>query len=97
MSDQEHTKIDSLIKKFDQHAEYTREELSQIKRGIYGDPANKVPGLMDRQIEDERRLKLIEEQLKAERIRKNTLLWVGGIVWGLLSALFTAIYKTLFG
>ena len=83
MTDQQQTKlmVQNLINKFDEHCEYTKKELGEIKRGVYGDPANKVLGLIDRQEIDERRLALLEEERKREQLQKKTILWVIGIIF----------------
>lgn len=95
MTDQEQTKLDALIKKFDEHCEYTKKELSEIKRGVYGDPANKVLGLIDRQEIDERRLHILEEDKKQEKVQKKTILWVVGILFTALQAIGIAVWEFL--
>lgn len=67
MSHEENSKIDALLQKFDSHARETKEELSTIKRGIYGDPLNKVPGLIDTDKDQDRRIKELEEQRKKQK------------------------------
>lgn len=95
MSDQEQTKlmIQNLVTKFDQHCEYVKKELDDIKRGVHGDPANKVPGLIDRQLEDERRIKDIEDKMKEDAVKKKTAMWIVGILWAGLQAIGILLYE----
>lgn len=96
MSEQEKDKLDYLVQKFDEHSSHVREELATIKRGVYGDPDNKVPGLMDRQLEDERRIKVIEDERKAEAVKKKTILWIGGSIVAAFQTLLAALYHLFF-
>jgi hypothetical protein len=95
MTDQQQTKlmVQNLINKFDEHCEYTKKELGEIKRGVYGDPANKVLGLIDRQEIDERRLALLEEERKREQLQKKTILWVIGIIFTAVQAVGIAVWE----
>ena len=95
MNDQEQTKlmVQNLVQKFDEHCSYVKTELATIKRGVYGDPDNKVPGLMDRQVEDERRITALEEEQKKQRIQKKTAMWVLGIVATAVQAVGITIYE----
>lgn len=97
MSDQEQTKemIQKLVNKFDEHCEYTKKELGEIKRGVYGDPANKVLGLIDRQEIDERRLSILEQDKKQEQTQKKTILWVIGILFTAVQAVGIAVWEFL--
>lgn len=97
MTDQEQTKlmIQNLVNKFDEHCEYTKKELAEIKRGVYGDPANKVLGLIDRQTLDEKRLTLLEEEKKKEQLQKKTILWVVGILFTTVQAIGIAVWEFL--
>lgn len=97
MSDHEQTKemIQKLVNKFDEHCEYTKKELGEIKRGVYGDPANKVLGLIDRQEIDERRLRILEEEKQQERVQKKTILWVVGILFTAIQAVGIAVWEFL--
>jgi hypothetical protein len=85
--------VQNLINKFDEHCEYTKKELGEIKRGVYGDPANKVLGLIDRQEIDERRLALLEEERKREQLQKKTILWVIGIIFTAVQAVGIAVWE----
>ncbi len=77
MSADERNKIDVLIEKFDRHAKQTAEDLETVKRGIYGDKANKVMGLLDRQDLDEKRIGKLEEN------QKKAVWWGSGLFVGL--------------
>lgn len=95
MSDQEQTKLmlERIAAKLDEHCEYTKAELSTIRRGVYGDPENKVPGLMDRQLEDEKRIGELESHNKKEDLQKKTILWVVGIVFTVIQAVGIAVWE----
>jgi hypothetical protein len=58
MSDSEKSQLQQVLKKLDDLAE----ETAIIKRGLYGDPKNKVRGLIDRQDQDEERITKIENR-----------------------------------
>lgn len=98
MSDQEQTKlmIQNLVNKFDEHCEYTKKELGEIKRGVYGDPANKVIGLIDRQEIDEKRLSSIEEERKKEKQLRKILITVGTVIFAALQGIAVFIYEVFF-
>ena len=98
MSDQEQTKLmlQRIASKLDEHCEYTKTELSTIKRGGYGDPHNKVPGLMDRQMEDEKRIKALEEAKKQEDQKRKIIIGIGTAVIAALQAIGVIIYELLF-
>lgn len=98
MTDQEQTKmmLQRIATKLDEHCEYTKTELSTIKRGVYGDPDNKVPGLMDRQLEDERRIKALEESKKQEDQKRKILIGIGTAVVAVLQAIGVIIYELFF-
>lgn len=93
MSDQENIKITYLIKAFEEHSKFVKEELATIKRGVYGDPENKVSGLMERQLEDERRISDLEEYNKKEQLQKKTILWVIGVMFTALQAAGIAVWE----
>jgi hypothetical protein len=88
--------VQTLVKKFDEHCEYTKKELGEIKRGVYGDPANKVPGLIDRQLNDERRLNNIEEERKKEKQTKKIIIAVGTFIFAILQGIAVFIYEVFF-
>ena len=54
-------------------------EVKTIKRGLYGDPENEVPGLIARQVQDEKRLDILEAVYKNNDFKKN---WFVGILIG---------------
>jgi hypothetical protein len=54
--------VHELAKQIEAFAKDTREDLALIKRGVYGDPHNKVKGLLERQDKDERRIDKIERR-----------------------------------
>lgn len=58
MSEPEKAKLDVLLVKMDE----MMIELDTIKRGLYGDQKNKVPGLLERQDRDEQRISSIENK-----------------------------------
>lgn len=49
-------KIDAILKL----CETQGKNIDRINRGLYGDPDNKLPGLIDRQISDEDRIRRLE-------------------------------------
>lgn len=61
-----------------------RDEVQEIRRGLYGDPVNKVRGLVQRQEEDEVRIDKLEE------FRKR-IIWVWGIVVTAVVALWELV------
>lgn len=81
--------VDILIKKFDEFAKETKQELGTIKRGVYGDEANGVKGLIERQNEDEERMD------KMERRQYKIGVWLGIIVIG-LDAIWNIVKGKLF-
>jgi|ERR1044072_3845414 hypothetical protein len=64
------------------------EDMDELKRGLYGDPKNKVPGLIDRQTKT-------EEDVKKIKTRNARVTWYAA---GFVGALNGAIYfiKELF-
>lgn len=75
--------VDVLIKKFDEFAKETRHELETIKRGIYGDPKNKVLGLIERQDNDEQRMDESDKRMtKIENKQYKIGLLLAGILMG---------------
>lgn len=69
MSERDDSQLNYLVTKFDEHAKHVNEELSIIKRGVYGESANKVPGLMDRQTSTETKVAALEKV-------KDKLVWI---------------------
>lgn len=49
-------KIDCILKLCEKQGK----DIERINRGLYGDPDNKLPGLIDRQISDEGRIQKLE-------------------------------------
>lgn len=64
--------------KFDTFARDMREDMATLKRGVYGDPANKVKGLLERQDADEKRMNGIDGKL--EKVDRK--LWRIGVMMG---------------
>lgn len=63
-------------------------EVGSIKRGVYGDSVNGVRGLIQRQDEDEKRIRQLEQDTKEIKASvkgfRNKLIWTGaGFVAGL--------------
>lgn len=77
MSGDESNKLDKLIGM----VETLSDEVSTVKRGVYGDAANKVPGLIDTDREQHKRIKSLEET------RKKALWFAGGGI-GVLEGLW---------
>jgi hypothetical protein len=82
-----------LFEKFSQHAEETKRDLASIKEdmedvklGIYGNEKNKVLGLLDRQIKDEERIE------KLETFRKKAM-WIGTGFVAALQAIGIAVWE----
>lgn len=74
MTQSERQHIDS---RFDQLADYMKKqgtEIAEIKRGVYGDATNKVPGLIDTDKSQHERIKSLEDT------RKKVLYWGSGIL-----------------
>ena len=69
MSEKENDKLDKILSRMDEHSE----ELQTIRRGIYGDKENGVPGLLANDKDQEKRLKSLEE------FKKKIVYTVGGI------------------
>ena len=72
MSTNENDKLDAFISEFRKFADKTGQSLAKLDRGVYGDKDNKTPGLIDRQIEDEKRIAALEEANK-----KRTWIMIG--------------------
>jgi hypothetical protein len=53
---------DEIAKKIDEFQREMREDMSVIKRGVYGDKINGVKGLLERQDHDEERIDKIEKR-----------------------------------
>lgn len=77
MSANEQDQFRILCDKFDKHAEETKrdlalikEDMEDVKLGIYGNERNKVLGLLDRQSKDEDRIE------KLESFKKKAI-WMG--------------------
>lgn len=68
MSDTESNKLDELIGM----VKTMSTEVATIKRGVYGDQANKVPGLIDTDREQHQRIKSLENT------RSKFIWWTGG-------------------
>lgn len=77
MNGDESGKLDKLISM----VQTMSAEVDTIKRGVYGDQANKVPGLIDTDREQHQRLKSLEDT------RKKAL-WVFGGGFGVLEGLW---------
>lgn len=77
MSDKENDKLDKILSRMDEHSE----ELQTIKRGIYGDERNDVPGLLKENKDQEKRIKSLEEYRKkgAYMVAGFTLSWP--VIW----------------
>lgn len=58
------------------------EEIDSVKRGVYGDPQNQNPGLLDRQ-------KVTEETVRRIKSKQSkTFWWASGAVAGLNVAIY---------
>lgn len=71
-------KLDTILS----HLKKQGEDIDRINRGLYGDPDNKTPGLIERQLQDEQRLKKLEDDRKRQRY------WTAGLVTGLQTIWF---------
>ena len=56
MSDQQEDKLDKIIAK-----------LETIERGVYGDPQNQVPGLIETDRSQDKRITALEDQNKKQK------------------------------
>lgn len=72
MTDRE--KIDKILK----HVE-------KIDRGMYGDPDNMTPGVIERQLNDAIRIQRLEDSRKTQRY------WIAGMITGLQAIWFFVI------
>lgn len=63
-------KIDCILKLCEKQGK----DIERINRGLYGDPDNKLPGLIDRQISDETRIKNLEQHNDRQKW------WTGGAI-----------------
>jgi hypothetical protein len=54
--------VHELAKKIDEFQREVRDDMAVLKRGMYGDPVNKVRGLLERQDSDEERIDKIEKR-----------------------------------
>lgn len=75
-------KIDQILKLCEQHGR----DIERINRGLYGDPDNKTPGLIERQFEDESRLNALEERNDRQKW------WTGGAV-AALTLIFSLMWN----
>jgi hypothetical protein len=72
----QHT-IDSIAKDLRQ----IKEDVRTIRLGLYGDKDNRIPGLIDRQDDDEKKFLEVERRLEVvERKQYKTFVWGGGLV-----------------
>lgn len=85
------TESDKLDKILD-HLECHGRDIADIKRGVYGDPVNKQPGLVDRQIQDEKRIAAIEE---SQTKRKYWLAGAAAVVTVVINGL-VFFFKEIF-
>ena len=54
------------------------DKVGEIGRGLYGDPANKTMGLIDRQEIDEQRIDKLEKSASESKLKKMGLFATGG-------------------
>lgn len=71
-------KLDAITQELKQFRRETNEKLDTLHRGVYGDPVNRVPGLMQRQDDDEARMDGIE----ARQDKTDQKLWKIGATMG---------------
>lgn len=73
--------------KFDTFAREMRDDMATLKRGVYGDPANKVKGLLQRQDDDDEWKEGIEDRIeKSERKQWKLSVMVTGLLVGMDAA-----------
>lgn len=82
----EEQRINYLIHLFEDHTKEVREELAEIKRGLYGDERNQFPGLIQRQAIDEAEI----EKLKSNQ---KKALWIGTGFFTALQAAGIWVYE----
>jgi len=76
--------VHELAKQVQAFHEEMRKDMAVLKRGVYGDPANRVRGLLDRQDADEKRMGDIEDRLeKSDRRGWKLTTAVGTLFIGL--------------
>lgn len=88
MSPEEHDMLKDFIDSQNRVNKEFIEELHTISRGLYGDPQNKVPGLIQRQERDEddiRKLKAFQTKLS---ILWGMIIVTAGVVWEFIRAKF---------
>ena len=78
--------ISHTLGKIESDMRIMKEELHQVKRGVYGDPANKTPGLIDTDISQHHRIKKLEEV-------KNKFLWTAGGITAVVSFILYLLKK----
>lgn len=74
MTDAEARHFDQRLTEMHKSIKAIAVEVGTIKRGVYGDPDNKVSGLIDTDREQHKRIKSLEES------RKKALFFGGGLV-----------------
>lgn len=82
-------KIDAILKLCEKQGN----DIDEIKRGLYGDQRNKLPGLIDRQINDEKEIAAIKAS------NEKAKWWAAGFTAALtliVSVLYNAA-KQIFG
>jgi hypothetical protein len=75
--------VDDLAKKVDEFHREMRDDMAVLKRGVYGDPANRIKGLLERQDEDD----AWRDKIETRQDKLDNKIWkigatVGAIVVG---------------
>lgn len=73
---------------FDGKFGHLDKEVATIKRGVYGDKDNDVPGLIDKQKDMQEELDIAKADIKDIHDTKRKVLWVGGGGLGVLEAIW---------
>jgi RNA binding exosome subunit len=95
MSDEQEDKIDRVLSLLEDHTK----DLATIKRGVYGDPVNKVSGLIDTDRMQDEVLKDHQNQINELKEENKKRKWTlagfsaaisitGGIIWHFVKDIF---------
>lgn len=75
-------KLDTCLKLLEKQGK----DIERINRGLYGDPDNKLHGLIDRQIRDEKRIHDLEQNNDRRKW------WTGGVI-AALTLVFSFLWQ----
>lgn len=82
-------KLDACLR----HLETQGKAIDRINRGLYGDPDNKLPGLIDRQISDETRIHKLELHNDRQKWYAGGIFAVILTAWELVGDFFKNLFR----